>query len=392
MKFFGYLLFFQLIAWQVGAQNVLIASFPFEMHNDHIVIPVKINGHGPLNFVFDTGAGGTMVDSLTAHMLGFDEGIERTNTGAAGTHKVQVHRFNTVEVGAAAVKNVTIMSSNTEFEFIDSNRKIHGIIGFHILSKFVIEVDYIRKFLSIYNHSNFEYLGLGSKYEFTLAFNMPMIVLPLRVDDSPFIDANFLIDTGARADLLLNSPFVNDFNVISKVGAVHSVNSVIGSSQTKAKVYFGRVKALKLGSEQFSNVPAVLSQADQGVLSFDEIHGLIGNRILKRFNTVYNYNRGIVYFEPNANAKSKFSVNSIGFTIRFNRDRLFIKDIITGGPAEKAGLISGAEITKINSRQIHHYSKNEIRELMLRDGTAIHLSYIQNGESASIKLRLKAVM
>ena len=53
----------------VKAQNTLVLSVPFELNHDHIIIQLNLDDSGPLNFLFDSGAGGTLITKEVADSL-----------------------------------------------------------------------------------------------------------------------------------------------------------------------------------------------------------------------------------------------------------------------------------------------------------------------------------
>ena len=72
------------------AQNTPVVTVPFVLNFDHIIIQLSLDGSEPLNFLFDSGAGGTLITTEAADFLGFKASVNRKNVGVSGSHKVGV--------------------------------------------------------------------------------------------------------------------------------------------------------------------------------------------------------------------------------------------------------------------------------------------------------------
>ncbi len=390
--------FFHLIFLSFGfsiagfAQNQEITRIPFLLNNDHIIIQLSINNAPKMNFMFDSGAGGILINKDMADSIGLEAVSERLNTGAVGTHTVSILKGNTIKLGDTQINNINMMRDEKEFEQLDNGEKIAGIIGFHILSRFVVEVDYNTSELVLYNRSNYTYNGDGIVMPIVLTYNLPLIISSIRVNSGIEFDGFFLVDTGARADLIVSSPTVSKYNMIDAVGDHYVLRTEIGSSGKKAKIMYGRVNSLEFAEHAFNNVPVVLSQAESGVLSFDGIDGIIGNRILKRFNIIFDYQRSLIYLEPNGNMAKKFSTNVSGFTVFFYEGRPFVKNIIDRSPASKAGLKNNDEIVSINGTVVEKLGSDTVRDSFKKEGGKLKLVIKRGSKLKYTEIRLRALI
>jgi len=363
------------------AQNQEITRIPFLLNDDHIIIQLRINNSTPLNFMFDSGAGGILINKSFSDSIGLKAASERVNTGAVGTHAVSILKGNTITIGDAQINNVNMMRDDKDFEELNGGVEIAGIIGFHILSRFVVKIDYDTSELIFYNRINFSYEGNGVIVPIVLTYNLPIVISTLVINDDTEIEGFFLVDTGARSYLIITSPTVNKYNMIDKIDDYYVLRTDVGSSGKKANVLFGKIKTLDFAEYKFNSVPTVLSQADEGVLSFEGIDGIIGNKILKRFNIFFDYQRGFIYLEQNGNIDKKLFVNVSGLSIIFKKGVPIIKDIIERSPATRAGLKNGDEIISINGQFVKDMNQDLIREAFKsEEGIKLEL-VIKRGEA-----------
>jgi hypothetical protein len=58
------------LAAQITEINRGVATIPFELRENRIYVPVKINGSAALNFILDSGAGESVINASRAGALG----------------------------------------------------------------------------------------------------------------------------------------------------------------------------------------------------------------------------------------------------------------------------------------------------------------------------------
>jgi predicted aspartyl protease len=115
-----------------------------------IIVPVKINGRGPYDFVLDTGATFTCLDAGFADELKLPEwkGSFGTVVVGPGGGGMKLLKIETLEVGNAKAAGLAACS-------IDLNRMappglgIKGLVGLNFLKSYRITIDFQKKFLKL---------------------------------------------------------------------------------------------------------------------------------------------------------------------------------------------------------------------------------------------------
>jgi hypothetical protein len=108
-----------------------------------IMVPVIINGHGPLPFVIDTGSNRTAISSDLAHALELPIVAKTEVVGVTGREYRGVSRL-TASIGASAP--VSLMASIVPPEKLHSTaRGARGIIGQDLLMTLNYTLDYQRQ-------------------------------------------------------------------------------------------------------------------------------------------------------------------------------------------------------------------------------------------------------
>jgi hypothetical protein len=125
-------------------------SVPFkQLPSGHITVQVKINGKGPYQLIFDTGAPVTLLNNRVAADAGLTKGMKKpffAPFGAMGEVKIKK-----LEVGGQATEGTSamVMDHPTVKAFNDFYAKkygpIDGIVGFPFFARYKTTIDYQAK-------------------------------------------------------------------------------------------------------------------------------------------------------------------------------------------------------------------------------------------------------
>lgn len=117
---------------------------------DRPIITIKgtINGKGPFNFIFDTGASMTIVEKQTAERLGLsgDRSATRDALGAGGALSSTVATIESIKIGEVEAKDIQVgildLSNLTKSGCVE---EFAGIIGYNFVKDHKVIIDYPRK-------------------------------------------------------------------------------------------------------------------------------------------------------------------------------------------------------------------------------------------------------
>jgi hypothetical protein len=124
--------------------------FSFAPQDAAIIIPVKINGEGPFDFILDTGATLTCVDEALAARLGLPDkkGIRGIGAGARSSGAIRLVSLESLEVGDATANDLTACS--LDFAHVgEVGIEIDGLLGLNVLKEFTMVLDFDRKILRL---------------------------------------------------------------------------------------------------------------------------------------------------------------------------------------------------------------------------------------------------
>jgi hypothetical protein len=167
-----------LICLDVGvplpAAKSALAEFPFEGDEGPIFVQTKINQAGPFRFILDTGAYESLVDSRAAIKAGLRlQGVQQIG-GAGGS-----------ETGTS-VRDIKLSLPGFEFQSAQMDAlpldalsarhglEISGILGSEIFTRNVVEIDFERKAIRLYDPNRFSYQGHGERIRIKIVHNVLM--------------------------------------------------------------------------------------------------------------------------------------------------------------------------------------------------------------------------
>lgn len=108
------------------------------------LVELTVNGRGPLLFLIDTGAGELVLDPAFADSVGAPRFGEESGTFAGGQKRpVGSGTVDSVRLGLVTVRDVPIRILDTSrFSGVALGRRVAGLLGTTLLSRFVFTLDY----------------------------------------------------------------------------------------------------------------------------------------------------------------------------------------------------------------------------------------------------------
>jgi hypothetical protein len=264
---------------------------PFELVGNHIYLRGRVNDSGPRWFLLDTGAAGSYFDAQQAKALGL---------GVQGESKKVVIDFPGVKL-----RNQALKIQPLGFWIYDGHA-VDAILGYDFISRFIIEIDYANRTMSLFEPQSYKHLGFGEVIPLIMLEDdsggkVPLVRARIMQLGRDPIEGKFIADTGVRSSLSFNSPFVEANKLLQFTQKTIHAPLGGGSMVRESRQPVGRVPNLKFGSFTFKNSIAIFFRDKTGVLASPEFDGVIGGEILRRFKVVFDYSRQQMILEPNRN-------------------------------------------------------------------------------------------
>ena len=349
-----------------------ITKIPFtQLTGGIVILHAKLDTFpDTLNFILDTGSSGISLDSTTADYLGLKPTpTERTIRGIAGIRKVSFLFNQQLHFPGLSVDSLNFHINDYGILTAVYGERIDGIIGYSILSRYIVKLDYDSMKLTFCTPGTIRYPRGGYLLKPTIN---QLMAQQLRVRDETAVTSRFLYDMGAGVCMLLTKDFVADSTFIDKKKKrwIKEGEGLGGKIDMELTV----MREVKLGPYRFRSVPVYIFDDENNVTSYPYMGGLIGNDILRRFNVILNYARSDIYITPNTHYGDSFDYSYSGVELYFLQGLIIVGDVAKGSPAEAAGIKEGDEVIAINnnfSQNLNQYkitlqAPNEKVKLILR--------------------------
>lgn len=336
----------------------LLTSFPFTQLTGGIVILHAQFDQYPdtLNFILDTGSSGISLDSSTAAYFGAETvPTDRTIRGIAGIRKVNFLYNKTLTFPGLKIENLDFHINDYEILTTVYGERIDGIIGYSVLHRYIIKVDYDSLKISFYSKGPFRYPRGG--YLLKPAIGQ-LVSQPMRIRDERAVYSRFLFDMGAGLCMLLSRDFVEDsaFIMKKKKRFIKEGEGLGGKIDMELMV----MREARVGPYKFRNVPVFVFDDEYNVSSYPYMCGILGNDLLRRFNVILNYSKGDIFIAPNTHYNDVFDYSYSGLELYLIGGVIMVGDVAKGSPAEAAGLKEGDEVIAINKNISHNLNAYKI--------------------------------
>jgi len=325
----------------------LLGTASFKTFSGGIMVVKILLGNLPdsLSFLIDTGSGGVSLDSTTCrHYQMLPTASDHVLIGIGGARNSMVVKNQLIRLGEWITDSVNL--NVVDYSILSSvyGEKIDGILGNSFLSRFIVSINYDSSKLYLYSKGHFRYPRGG------FSFNPAIAGLPMQtteIKDASAITSRFFFDTGAGLCMLLSEDFVTDSSLLKPSKKILQTQAEGLGGKVDMRLTF--LKEVKIGPYRFRKVPTYIFNDENNIMGYPNLSGLIGNDLLRRFNTILNYDQNEFYLIPNSHFYDPFDYSYTGLHIYWTNGEVTVADVMKNSPAEKAGLKAGDIIMALDN-------------------------------------------
>lgn len=343
-------------------------QIPFELQNNLIVVPVVINGMLPLRFIIDTGVQtAILTEKSFADILNLSYSRKFSIAGPGGEKMVEAYVTNNVSLDMPGIRGRGHALLVLEQDYLELRNylgtDVHGILGYELFSRFIVQIDYNKKVLTVSLPGKFKPRGKYQTIPMTIEDTKPYINAEVILTDGTKINSKLLVDSGASHGLLLEPTSDSRIQV-----PYHTVSSQIGrgiGGIISGKV--GRIESLKIGNYKLDNALANFPDPDSYMDSLKigrtKRNGTIGGEILSRFTTVFNFSKEELYLKKNSYFRKKFFYNLSGLIVKAKGSSLNtfeIAEVREKSAAYLADVKPGDILLSVNGISVSELNLNQV--------------------------------
>ncbi|MEZ0472819.1 aspartyl protease family protein [Luteimonas salinilitoris] len=358
--------------WQKPGDRI---SIPFEWHDGHLMIPVRVNGSADLRFAFDTGAAATVVfETERTQSLGLD--IEQSirigeDAGFQGT-LVDIVNDATISLDGIRLTGMTILhvalANSHLFGSLDE-AYFDGAIGYDLLRRFVTEIDYVNRTITFSRaRESRAFDPPWQTLPIDVSGRVPVITAQLRGEGSSQESVGLILDSGAPFYLYLNPDLTEGVGIPLR----HSLMRGKGFYGPIERIT-GRVAKFSIGRFAFDDQVTYFDRAD--FKDLPKAIGLIGNGVLRNFDLVLDYSAREVSMRPIAGFDTGSVADRSGINLLPHRSGAYAQSVVAGSPADGVGLRSGDVVTHLDGERIERSSFDALKERLSSDREAVDICW-----------------
>jgi predicted aspartyl protease len=350
-----------------------------------LFIAVSVAGGAPVNFVIDSGAGTTVLDSAYAVRLGVHGTASLPGMGGGGVRRAELATLPPLEVVGLRLESQTgAILPLTEMVEAATGVPAAGILGFDFLSRFVTRIAYADRTVTFWDPDTFatRYRAFGSTVEAPLVMNL--FSLPATVDQG--CSGTILLDTGA-AHSLLGRAFAERCGALERTGVTSAATGIAGEERSRTV----RLDSLRVAGFTVVRPTVGLQIESGGGFLAGPYAGLLGNDVLERFALTLDYRHQRVTFEPGPYFDRPRPPDRSGLVLaRDAGGRVLVHGLIGDSPAARAGMREGDEIRTIDGDPVDAVGPlHDVRERLRGEaGEAVRIGFVRDGKTQEVRFKL----
>ncbi|MEL7124241.1 MAG: aspartyl protease family protein, partial [Bacteroidota bacterium] len=350
------------------------------------------NDQEEYTFVFDTGATIDLLDANVKKALGLQTIRRQTVPGASGAKTYDLIASQKLTLD----DQISIKSSNmviTDLSALKDRLETNfdGILGYSLLKRYVTKIDYDAQKIDLYKKIQKVETDRYEKVPFKMynGIDIPQFDITIKLKSGDSYEGLVLFDSGASLSLLINTPFNKKHSISKKAEKIFvtEFEDLNGSSYGEDIA----IASMEFGGFLFEDMVISIANDKQGVSSYKSYLGILGAKIISRFNVILDYDNSIIYLKPNKSYNGPFEFPLHGFKLKKEEDKTIVRSINKNSYSYKEGLRIGDEIVSIDNKTFSDIER--YRDLLKQEGKTVEIVYKNvEGQEKKIKLKLKRLL
>ena len=378
-----------------ASPNRLVREFPFDMVSNKPFVQVRVNDSEPLWFILDTGCSGiSSIEWDTAVALGLKlSGEKKVHIGAGEGLSVRIASTQGVTIDVHGESFPVPEARVIELDHIErwEGHRFDGLLGEDFLRRYVVEIDYAKKVIRLFDPESFRYQGPGHTIPIGFLSGIPATRVTITPPGADPIDCTMVVDTGARVTIIFNRPFAEKHGLRDSQAKL--ISGIVGcGAGGVCKGDVGRLASVRWGPFLVQEPVAIFSRDKSGFFSGTGFGGLIGAELLRRCKVTFDYSHHQMILEPAARKPAPYEYDMSGAFVVAEGEgfkEFKIQYVMEDSPADAAGMEEGDRITEVNGRPAREHTLGEIRDLLRKDGTECRLGLMRGDRPFEVKLSLR---
>jgi hypothetical protein len=349
------------------------AQIPAVFLHNLIFMPVRVNGGKPVLLELDSAAEKSSIDRKVA--------------GDTVSNALQ---YAVLALPGVQVPFVTLPVISRDDFAQQVGQPYQGTLGRDFFDRVVVEIDYHRQTVQLYDPSVFTYSGQGKSFPLTFAGPVPLIRAKFEAAGHRSRTEDFALDTALDSGVI----FYRGYTDAAKISAAHFKSEPASYPEVDggAKIFLGRLKSFAIGPYELEDIVGDFTQEQTKAGAGKNIAGAIGSNFLRRFTVIFDFPHQRVILDPNVQLNHDTDEDMSGLSIIAKGPNLKLFEVAAvqpGTPGARAGIVPGDVIAGIGDEAAADLTLEAVRDLFRQVGYQYKVLIDRKGQTVTVSLQMR---
>jgi hypothetical protein len=323
------------------------AEVPAEFQGNLVFLPVRVNGGQPSLFELDSTTAFSSMDPARAVELGL---VSPQDSGAAAAPTLLRNALLELSGVRLPVLSLPFFERRGFDEQI--GRRYQGEFGKDFLERVIVEIDYRRQTIRLYDPGNYKYSGKATPVPLNFVGDVPVVRAKFDAPKLKTLEADFVLSTAVDDSIVFSERYEDSHHLVtSHLKTIPAFRPEWPDSKRNA---LGRLKQFQIGTTTppVDDPLVVFSQKKEIVEGHPNVAGMIGGGFLRRFIVILDLPHHQVFLEPHRlyNEYEEADMSGLSIIAAGNNLRRFeVVDVQPGSPAASAKIQVGDVIAGVDN-------------------------------------------
>lgn len=360
-----------------------VAQIPAQFVSNLVFLPVTVDQGPPSLFLLDSTSLVSSIDPRRAESIGL-EADSASNVVRGAVMELPGVQWKLPELKVAARDGLPPITGRT----------YQGTLGLDFLSHVVVEIDFWRRTVQIYDPHSFAAAASKRPVEAVKWTNgLPYVSLKYSVHGEKSTAAPFLVDSAQQAGIVFRESYVSqrrkDFEHLKTIPGIYAQETA------GAAAALGRLNLFGLEKFELPNLIAIFPHGPIENESDPAAAGLVGTGYLQRFVLVFDLPHQQILFEPDIHFIDRDEVGMSGLGILAqgsNHKRFQVVFVDPGSPAAQAGVHVGDVIEGINDEAAADLSLDQVKDMFRQLDTKYKVLLEREGKTVTVNFQTRRLI
>ncbi len=352
------------------------AEIPATFIDSLVFLPVHVNQSEPSLFELDSTAAVSSIDA------------ERATETGIGRTPVPLLNLSGVDISLGSLAETTKKDFGAYV-----GRPYEGTIGNDVLADAVVEIDYARQTVRLYDPATYQYSGRGKSFHLNLASGEPVVQAKFTETNGKTFDGSFAVDTALDASIVISGKFEQAHHLhFTHTKTIPATDIQLGSVQQPV---LARIMQVSVGPYDIRDPIAVFLRGDLPADANSRLAGQLGARLLRRFIVTFDYPHQRMILDPSSEFRADDFEDMSGLAILATGSNLKtfeVTEVRSGTPGADAKIQKGDVIAGVDDEAAADLSLAAIRRLFRQPGTKYKLLIQRNGQTLTATLQTRRLL